>query len=251
MFKRITTAVISAVLLLSVSCSALNITNVAVKMASNPQSELDRRFTITTDEYVGYSSLVIAFYSEKGRFLGMEFIPVDKKKNESDEDVEIHPDDSEFPIIRAAKQLPCNVKFFFLSGNDDSTLASARPISNVYEIHLMGLNEIFKRDLPDFLTDVYSDAGRATFRTPNERKIRDIIVQVGDDILTEVDSVDMTKEYLQSRFKTEIGEAKDIYYSMTTTEQGKFQDRFSSFTSIKNGKYVELRVYLMQIFGLI
>ena len=61
MFKRITTAVISAVLLLSVSCSALNITNVAVKMASNPQSELDRRFTITRDEYVGYSELDIAY----------------------------------------------------------------------------------------------------------------------------------------------------------------------------------------------
>lgn len=240
MFKRITTAVISAVLLLSVSCSAANeIKSVEYKEPNNPKNMYEKRFRVVLADQIGDRALYMARYSESGRFLGVETFYADDKK--------LYSDESEISFNFEVEQLPVRVKFFMWSG-----LNSVKPVSNAAEVEVLSMNGLFKRDLPDFLKDINSDEGKATFRTPNERKIRDIIVQVGNEIVAEMNSVDMTKEYLQSRFKTEIDEAKDIYYnSMTTTEQGNFQDRFSSFTSIKNGKYVELRVYLMQIFGLI
>lgn len=240
MFKRFATAVISAVLLLSVSCSAANeIKSVEYKEPNSPKNMYEKRFRVVLADQIGDRVLYMARYSENGRFLGFETFYADDKK--------LYSDESEISFNFEVEQLPMRVRFFMWSG-----LNSVKPVSNAAEVEVLSINGLFKRDLPDFLTDVYSDDGRAAFRTANERDIRDIMVDVGNKILAEVDSVDMTKEYLQTRFKTEIAEVKNIYYnSMTTTEQGNFQDRFASFTNIKNGKYVELRVYLMQIFGLI
>lgn len=242
MFKRTFALALCMLMLLSVQCSALNITKVVVTNPKSPISERDKNFTITTDEYIGYNTLIFAFYSDNGRFLGMkEFYALDD--NESSP----YPDETEPFINYEAPQLPCRVRIFIWSGNDGSALSSARPVSNVYETRIIGLNEMFERDLPDFLTDLRSGNGRATFQTDDEKKIRNILETVGNSILDEIDGPEMTKSYLQTRYKTEIAEVKEILNAMTSSEQSSFNSRMSAFTD----KYEELRMYLLQIFGLI
>ncbi len=227
MFKRVVALILASSLFFSVECSALELTKVTYK---TPVNGLGKQLTVILDSEIQNNTIFIAQYSLSGRLQHLNMVSA---ANEG-----ASPGDFGIYYTIYPESLPVKVKIFAWSSD-----TSIYPVSNCYDLLVSDTNAIFRQDMPGFLEDLTQEY----FPPGNERSIKTIIINVGNAIMQELESVEMTRSYLETRFSAEIAQAKSYYAEMTADEQAGFKERLMALTD----PYPELRTCLLEMFGLI